>query len=192
MYFPLFQLRGWDFRSGMPPKTIDSVIPKEALTQSARADAARFWHRRKFKKRRNTVCISRFLNGTDVAKDPACRRRRLIQRFLSKKGRASPPACPSNISASRCQPHETNFTRLRLKMPPQSSTTHRLFSLSFHGYPPLPAKARFPRRRLKAPRQHFERAAGHGPGSNTHPNIVCPRFHNPISFHTWDVHDSKY
>ena len=32
MYFPLFQLRGWDFRSGMPPKTIDSEIPKQKRT----------------------------------------------------------------------------------------------------------------------------------------------------------------
>ena len=56
---------------------------REALIKSARADAERFCLSRKFKKWRNTVCISHFLNCTDVVKDPAFRRRRFIQRFPS-------------------------------------------------------------------------------------------------------------
>ena len=37
--------------------------------ESARADSERFFSSRKFRKRRNTVCISRFQNCTDGAKD---------------------------------------------------------------------------------------------------------------------------
>ena len=35
---------------------------REALIKSARAGSERFFHSRKFQKRRNTVCISRFWN----------------------------------------------------------------------------------------------------------------------------------
>jgi hypothetical protein len=53
----------------------------EALIKSARADGESFWFRRKFGKRRNTVCISSFSNCTTGAKDPLSRRRRFIQSF---------------------------------------------------------------------------------------------------------------
>ena len=60
----------------------DLLCCLEALIHSARAGSARFFSSRRFKKRRNTVCISRFLNCTDGEEDPLSSRRRMIQRFL--------------------------------------------------------------------------------------------------------------
>ena len=51
--------------------------------KSARAGAERIWHSRNFKKWRNPVWISHFLNCTDGAKDPAFRRRRFHRSFLN-------------------------------------------------------------------------------------------------------------
>jgi len=47
------------------------MLPRkmEALIKSVRAVGRRFWLSRKFWKRRNTLCISRFQNCTDGAKD---------------------------------------------------------------------------------------------------------------------------
>ena len=56
---------------------------REALIKSARAGSRRFWFSRKFRKRGNTVCISRFWNCTAGAKDSPFGRRRFIQRFPS-------------------------------------------------------------------------------------------------------------
>ena len=42
---------------------------KEALVISARVDVERFWHKSRFEKRRNTVCISSFTNCRVGAKD---------------------------------------------------------------------------------------------------------------------------
>ena len=61
------------------------LLSKEALMKSARADGERFWVRRRFEKRRNTLCISRFSNCTAGAKDPLIRRRQFIQSFLKEK-----------------------------------------------------------------------------------------------------------
>ena len=55
---------------------------REALNNSARAGGERFFPNRRFRKRRNTVCISRFLNRTDGEKDPLPSRRRIVQSFL--------------------------------------------------------------------------------------------------------------
>ena len=46
------------------------VCVREALNHSARAGGERFFPSRRFRKRWNTVCISRFLNRTDGGKDP--------------------------------------------------------------------------------------------------------------------------
>ena len=88
---------------------------REALIKSARADAERFCLSRKFKKWRNTVCISHFLNCTDVVKDPAFRRRRLIQRFL--RGFVQFSECgtgrfPQTRSTRRSRATQTNPGRL--------------------------------------------------------------------------------
>lgn len=44
-------------------------VSKEALMKPARTDGRRFCLSRKVWKRGNSFCISRFQNGTDVAKD---------------------------------------------------------------------------------------------------------------------------
>ena len=59
-----------------------SGMVREALNHSARAGSERFFPSRRFRKRRNPVCISRFLNRTDGGKDPLPSRRRIVQRFL--------------------------------------------------------------------------------------------------------------
>ena len=68
-------------KTGLPH--IFAVVPVswEALIKSARAGSERFCSQARFKKRRNTVCISRFLNRRLGAKDPLPSRRRFIQSF---------------------------------------------------------------------------------------------------------------
>ena len=69
-----------------------SVMIKEALIKSARADGGRFCHSRRFENRGNTGCISRFSNCTDGAKDSPLSRRRFIQRFPRTRGLTNPSA----------------------------------------------------------------------------------------------------
>ena len=59
-----------------------TIMFREALIKSARADSERFCFLRKFGESRNTLCISDFPNCTEGAKDPLLSRRRFIQRFL--------------------------------------------------------------------------------------------------------------
>ena len=48
--------------------------------KSVSADSEKFFARRKFRKWRNTVCISNFWNCTDSGKEPLFSRRGFIQR----------------------------------------------------------------------------------------------------------------
>ena len=72
---------------------------REALNQSSRADSWRFCLRRKFGKRRNTGCISRFPNCTDGAKDSLLSRRRFVQRFPRNKKQTPPPDIGARLLA---------------------------------------------------------------------------------------------
>ena len=60
---------------------LDPSLTREALGKSVRADSERFFTSRKFRKWRNTLCISRFWNCTDRGKEPLFSRRGFIQRF---------------------------------------------------------------------------------------------------------------
>ena len=83
MYFPFFILHDWGKSSAeaRSPIVRCCLNTKEALIHSARAGGERFSLSRRFKKRRNTECISRFLNRADGGKDPLPSRRRIIQSF---------------------------------------------------------------------------------------------------------------
>ena len=76
---------------------LDNPVPeeynhKEALNNSARAGSERFFPSRRFRKRWNTVCITRFLNRTDGGKDPLLSRRRIVQSFPRAGGERFSPA----------------------------------------------------------------------------------------------------
>ena len=71
---------------------------RETLNHSARAGSERFFPSRRFRKRWNPVCISRFLNRADGGKDPLPSRRRVVQRFHRKRisarlGKSGNAAC---------------------------------------------------------------------------------------------------